>query len=313
MVKNPYFMFKILYCFSIFAITSVATQAVPESLKDLSKTFIVIINAYNKFTDKEIRITNNNIFLLEKIQTIFTYNSYNIDNTEDTVSYLDVEIHLYFNLKLMNEQSSLRGKKQKIPTITIKRNTLSYTMRFDKITFLKKQDNSFDYYKDMNPIYQHFNFGELLEFAQISNIIGQYGEKKLYNDFLNMWYDLLEEIVAFFPICDAYSNYRRVAIYLFNSGYFSIISTEEPSLTKIRFTSLKYKAIQRVNPFSRKLIFFEMGIEFDKGQTTTIYYDEITFTQGDIIFGILYPTTHYNLKEVVEVLFMKAFLEVKGK
>ena len=56
-----------------------------------------------------------------------------------------------------------------------------------------------------------------------------------------------------------------------------------------------------------------MGIEFDKGQTTTIYYDEITFTQGDIIFGMLYPTTHYNLKEVVEVLFMKAFLEVKGK
>ena len=116
-------MFKILYCFSIFAITSVATQAVPESLKDLSKTFIVIINAYTKFTDKEIRITNNNIFLLEKIQTIFTYNSYNIDNTEDTVSYLDVEINLHFNLKLMNEQSSLRGKKQKIPTIKIKRNT----------------------------------------------------------------------------------------------------------------------------------------------------------------------------------------------
>lgn len=288
----------ILYFFNFHFIL---TKSLPN-LKFLASEFGTIINFYSAFHNWEIDFSDNDKLIFEKISAFFSSDPPVIDNYQEIIEYKNVNITFVFDAKYTQKLNELYEKN-----ITIQNKGLSFYLLLNHLRLARRVDNSFIVDKDILLLSQNHLLGNFQDYLFFQSLIENYGKDKFYNEFVVLCQKFINEILVFFPVCEAYENFMYVVHYLVQAGNFDITYPDEPTFEKLSFVSFKYVNIESVEPFIRKINEVSILVKYKRNEDyeKKVYFDYISFTRDDIIFSKMSPDEDF-LEIAIHDLFRKA-------
>ena len=103
--------------------------------------------------------------------------------------------------------------------------------------------------------------------------------------------------------------YNKLAEYLKAQGDISIKNPDYPYFTRLRFISITYKSILKINRFTERFTFVSFLIDFDNGASyqKEVYFEYIKITPISIEFGPFYPDDNIELQDVLTRYISESF------
>ena len=282
----------------------------PElSLDEIESTLHSYLTLQSKIEPIGFDLSDWIYIMLDNITVFYTSGSVLLNKIENTIDYFDMDIYVMFDMKIQNapmkEHRDYFGAKNII--FTNRRNIAN--IFYSNFQFYQLNDKGFEFRDLQEPPIVNVHLRELNQYELYSDLMKDYGESKIKDLLLLKWYQTLNNILSIFPVCDALYYYNKLAEYLKAQGDISIKNQDYPSFTRLRFISITYKSILKINRFTERFTFVSFLIDFDNGASyqKEVYFEYIKITPISIEFGPFYPDDDIELQDVLTRYISESF------
>lgn len=300
----------VFFMLMIYMNQGILSKSIESSLISFSTGFLNFLNHYDKFGGRIIQLASNVELTIVNVKASISSETYKINTSANTIDYNNFNVTLIYdiNLSLLPPNTSLDIPGRKL--IIIKDYKITFHLKYPLFRFYRRFDNSFEYDSYLFYSFREHSLGKLKDYEFFQEIIRNYDEYLFGDELVSMWYELVDQVLIIYPLCDALYIYNEVTKLLISSGYKNV-NCEDPNFTRIRFLSFSYDSIEAVPPFARKFKGLKIKIDYklDLEYGIEVFFQNAIITRNEILFGEMSPQKEI-LQKVIIFFVRQAVLQI---